>query len=313
MRLIHIEDSHTKDEHLQLTLCDFIGGENERPRYGILSHRWREEEVLFTDMSSERSDTQAKRGYHKLEACCDIAFRYGLRYLWCDTCCIDKSSSAELSEAINSMYEYYARADLCIAYLDDIEDDAHSDSYLNRATWFTRGWTLQELIAPAHIEFFSQGWKPLGTKATLSRQISVACGISVKVLTGTSLEGTYVSEKMSWAARRITTRPEDQAYSLMGLFSVHMPPLYGEGAESAFRRLQLEILHTTTDHTLFAWDSDTATGDMVSVFSTYFKSEEFDIISLVSAQRLMLQARWRLHISGLRGRLEDMEFHRTKS
>jgi len=260
MRLIHIQDENGS---LELSLCDFIGSEDERPSYAILSHRWRDGEVLFTDMTSNRSVTQAKKGYHKLEACCKVALQHRLQYVWCDTCCIDKSSSgildgsvvavplltsrvAELSEAINSMYEFYAKADLCIAYLDDVEDP-QADSYLNNAIWFSRGWTLQELIAPRELRFYSRGWEELGTKAALSHHITTACGIGEMVLSEpSSLSSICVSEKMSWAARRTTTRPEDRAYSLMvrdpcvcyhclpltcpiaikGLFGVNMPPLY---------------------------------------------------------------------------------------
>ena len=226
MRLLHIQDEARGDRPLRLSLCDFIGSQDERPRYAILSHRWREEEILFADMTGNRTVAQAKQGYRKLEASCKVALEHNLHYLWCDTCCIDKSSSAELSEAINSMYEYYAKSQLCIAYLDDVDDHPPDNSYFSRAIWFTRGWTLQELIAPRDLHFYSQGWQKLGTKATLSRQTSIASGIDERILSGAALDNTCVSEKMSWAARRTTTRPEDRAYSMMGLFGVHMSPLY---------------------------------------------------------------------------------------
>jgi hypothetical protein len=228
MRLLHIQrDEAHEGAPLQITLCEFIGSQSDIPRYAILSHRWREEEVLFADMMGDISVARAKKGFQKLEASCKIALIHGLEHIWCDTCCIDKSSSAELSEAINSMYEYYKNSVLCIAYLDDIEDSPEGDSYLNRATWFSRGWTLQELVAPKHMRFYSQGWQYLGTKATLAGQISSVSRIWILVLTGShSIDRVCVSEKMSWAAWRTTTRAEDSAYSLMGLFGVHMPPLY---------------------------------------------------------------------------------------
>jgi hypothetical protein len=225
MRLLSIQGKLNRDTPLQISLCEIIGSEGGTPRYAILSHRWREEEILFTDMNGDHSTAQTKKGYRKLETCCKVALEHGLQYLWCDTCCIDKSSSAELSEAINSMYELYAKSSLCIAYLDDIDDDPQDDSYLNRAIWFSRGWTLQELIAPKDLHFYSRGWKNLGTKTTLSHQISTASGIDERILAGAALSQICVSEKMSWAARRTTTRPEDRAYSLMGLFRVYMPPL----------------------------------------------------------------------------------------
>jgi hypothetical protein len=143
MRLLHIQEGQHGDLSPKLTLREFIGSESKRPRYAILSHRWREEEVLFADMDGDQSVAEAKMGYEKLEACCKVALRNGFQYVWCDTCCIDKSSSAELSEAINSMYEYYAKSGLCIAYLDDVEDGPLNGSSFARAVWFSRGWTLQ--------------------------------------------------------------------------------------------------------------------------------------------------------------------------
>jgi hypothetical protein len=131
MRLLHIQNDRPSDLPLKLTLREFIGNESERPRYAILSHRWREEEVLFADMNGDQTAAQAKIGYRKLEACCKVALEN------------DKSSSAELSEAINSMYEYYAKSGLCIAYLDDVEDGPLNGSTFASAVWFSRGWTLQ--------------------------------------------------------------------------------------------------------------------------------------------------------------------------
>jgi hypothetical protein len=228
MRLLHIQrDEAHKGAPLQITLCEFIGSQSDIPRYAILSHRWREEEVLFVDMMGDISVARAKKGFPKLEESGNIALKNGLEYLWCDTCCIDKNSSAELSEAINSMYKYYKNSVLCIAYLDDIEDGSEGETSLNRAAWFSRGWTLQELIAPKYMRFYSQGWQHLGTKEALADQISSVSGIQSLILTGSySLDRACVSEKMSWAAQRTTTRPEDSAYSLMGLFGVHMPPLH---------------------------------------------------------------------------------------
>jgi hypothetical protein len=143
MRLLHIQEGQHSDLPLKITLCEFIGSESKRPRYAILSHRWREEEVLFADMNGDQTAAKAKLGYQKLEACCKVALGNGYQYVWCDTCCIDKSSSAELSEAINSMYEYYAKSGLCITYLDDVEDGPLNGSSFARAAWFSRGWTLQ--------------------------------------------------------------------------------------------------------------------------------------------------------------------------
>jgi len=265
MRLLHIESNDTPDPTLQISFSEFVG--SNVPPYAILSHRWREQEVLYDDMvAADRSVARSKKGYAKLEMTCQLALEYGLSYVWSDTCCIDKSSSAELSEAINSMYSYYTHSAWCIAYLDDVEfDEIWPGEYLSRSAWFSRGWTLQELIAPLKLTFYAKSWNKIGTKADLCVEVSLASNIAVKVLRDReAISAVGVSEKMSWAAKRVTTRPEDEAYSLMGIFGVNMATLYGEGRSSAFRRLQLEILHTTTDHTLFAWDSETVNGDMLA-------------------------------------------------
>jgi hypothetical protein len=267
MRLLHISGDAWGDDPLDISLRFFIG--TDIPPYMILSHRWRDDEVLFEDMTgAARVDAQAKKGYSKLETSCRIALQQKLEYAWLDTCCIDKTSSAELSEAINSMYTYYAQAQICYAFLDDVKQITSSPddvSMLASCAWFTRGWTLQELIAPREVYFYSMDWVPLGTKSSLCRKISKVSNISMPVLRDPDmLAHVCVSEKMSWAAERSTTRPEDEAYALMGIFGVQMPPLYGEGRQNAFRRLQLQIMQSTVDHSIFAWDADTVTGDMLA-------------------------------------------------
>lgn len=185
----------------------------------------------------------------------------GFDYVWVDTCCIDKTSSAELSEAINSMYVWYRGADVCYVYMADVVDtreDFHSQpglgSAFGQSRWWTRGWTLQELLAPTCLTFFDQNWREIGTKASLQELISDLTGIDAQTLLDYDANRSLVSvaQKMSWAANRQTTRREDHAYCLLGIFGINMPLLYGEGNQ-AFRRLQLEILKQSTDHSLFAW------------------------------------------------------------
>ncbi|KAM5447328.1 hypothetical protein MaudCBS49596_006092 [Microsporum audouinii] len=224
------------------------------PSYAILSHRWREEEVSLQDLKA--GDSPKMHGYKKLTASCAQALLDGFDYIWVDTCCIDKTSSAELSEALNSMYQWYRRAEVCYAYLFDVEEDSVTDgsSFYNSA-WFTRGWTLQELIAPATVEFFNGAWERLGTKVDLKEAIYNITGIHRDVLTGMlDLQSFSIAQRMSWAARRTTAKVEDMAYSLLGIFDINMPMLYGEG-EKAFLRLQEEIMKQSDDHTLFAWKS----------------------------------------------------------
>ncbi|OBZ69923.1 hypothetical protein A0H81_10584 [Grifola frondosa] len=223
------------------------------PPYAILSHRWREEEVSLQAMQDlERA--HRLEGFRKLEECCACALQDGYQYVWIDTCCIDKTSSAELSEAINSMYAWYKNAGVCYAYLDDVRSDQVPDtqsSSFRESRWFTRGWTLQELLAPRNVAFFAQDWVCIGTKHILVEVIEEITGIDRAVLAGLPAQ-VCVAQRMSWAAHRETTREEDRAYSLMGLFGVHMPTIYGEGSQ-AFIRLQYEIMKKTNDHSIFAW------------------------------------------------------------
>nr|VWO95293.1 Uncharacterized protein [Ganoderma boninense] len=192
----------------------------------------------------------------KIRQCCMVAREHGFDSVWVDSCCIDKSSSSELSEAINSMFNWYQHAKVCYAYLHDVADDDEPralDSQFRRSRWFCRGWTLQELIAPRVLVFLSKGWRVLGTKAMLATVIEQVTGIDHAILTHeASLDSVSVARRISWASQRQTTREEDEAYSLMGVLGVHLPAIYGEG-RFAFIRLQEEVLKQTSDQSLFVW------------------------------------------------------------
>jgi hypothetical protein len=224
--------------------------------YLILSHTWGNDrdEVSYKDMG-DLTMAKKKKGFRKIEQICAGARHHGIPYAWVDTCCIDKSSSAELSESINSMYHWYRSAVVCVAYLEDLKaghGDAPEDQ-LRLCRWFTRGWTLQELIAPKLVLFVDETWKERGTKHSLGPVLSRITGISAAVLDGTrGLHQIAVAQRMSWAARRQTTRAEDIAYCLLGIFDINMPLLYGEG-EKAFVRLQQAVLQQTGDLSAFAW------------------------------------------------------------
>ncbi|PYH91218.1 HET-domain-containing protein [Aspergillus ellipticus CBS 707.79] len=223
--------------------------DENRPPYAILSHRWDEEEVTFQDMKRNDAATKTKKGYTKIRQFCQVAWDNGIDYAWIDTCCIDRTNSTELSEAINSMYRWYQESVVCFVFLHDVL----AKEKFQQSVWFSRGWTLQELIAPTEIILFNKNWKALGTKKTLQSEISERTGIPTDVLSwGVDLGSVSVAQKMSWAAKRVTSKLEDQAYCLLGLFGINMPILYGEG-EKAFRRLQEEILKNSDDESLFAW------------------------------------------------------------
>ncbi|KAF5533461.1 ankyrin repeat-containing protein [Fusarium phyllophilum] len=249
---------------------EFLADDNV-PDYAILSHTWEQEEVLFHDMGHDTA--KSKTGYAKLESCCRVARENGFEYIWDDTCCIDKTSSAELSEAINSMYRYYQEASICYVYLADISTVAE----ISNSRWFTRGWTLQELIAPSSMIFFDKEWRELGTKTSLVQVLSQRTSIPKAILCDSEeLETTSIAQRMSWAADRVTTRKEDGAYSLMGIFGINMPLLYGEG-DSAFYRLQEEIMRVSDDHSLFAWKATTSRGGLLAPSPAAFK-QSGDII-----------------------------------
>ncbi|OAP63059.1 hypothetical protein AYL99_02286 [Fonsecaea erecta] len=235
------------DDHGELSLTkDLI---DNIPRYAILSHTWGadDEEVTFNDL--KYGSSQRKAGYEKIHFCGEQAQKDGLQYFWVDTCCIDKANHAELAEAIVSMYRWYRDAEKCYVYLADVSVevvDKNSqpqrtwEADFRRSRWFTRGWTLQELLAPKTVEFFSRERKWLGDKHTLERLIHETTEIPLTALRGVPLLTFSVEERMRWAAKRDTKRKEDKAYCLLGIFNVFMPPIYGEG-DHAFIRLQSEI------------------------------------------------------------------------
>jgi hypothetical protein len=246
------------------------------PEYAILSHTWGHDEVSFADAPFSQATT-AREAWKKIEFTCAQASRDGLSYVWVDTCCIDKSSSSELSEAINSMFAWYKNSARCYAYLSDVLVANITETF-SKSRWFTRGWTLQELLAPMDVIFYDQQWSEIGTRVEHAEWISEITGIDAGALANdmwVELGFLSVAQKMSWASHRQTTRPEDIAYCLLGIFSVSMPLLYGEG-DRAFLRLQEEIIRRTDDDSILAWNlrpemdhplglvSDTVKADMAS-------------------------------------------------
>ncbi|KAK5720406.1 hypothetical protein LTR17_015043 [Elasticomyces elasticus] len=273
--------------------------DSDIPPYAILSHTWGPgEEVTFQDMQNTNGTglPVGKPSFSKIRFTCEQALAENLQYAWVDTCCINKQSSAELSEAINSMFRWYNKAQVCYALLSDVhcphvsspEDDDIAivptlpdvASTLAPSRWFERGWTLQELIAPSDLRFYDGNLELISSRQVLACQLSAITGIHVDVLDWPSqldshwgrqsVRGTLetlqkllqkfsIAERMAWAAARQTSRLEDISYSLLGIFDVNMPMLYGEG-NRAFVRLQQEIMRTSKDHSIFAWDRAQAPG-----------------------------------------------------
>ncbi|KAH7890839.1 heterokaryon incompatibility protein-domain-containing protein [Phlebopus sp. FC_14] len=227
----------------------------KRIKYAILSHRWFEdaEEPSLHKFSSKATKNLA--GYKKLVIFCEKAQKeYGCSLAWVDTCCIDRSSSSELDEAIRSMFRWYQNAHICIAYLAESTSLASFDSEV----WFTRGWTLQELLAPTRMKFYGKGWLPISASendkddAAVLDALTRVTTISEYRLRSFAPGPQGAREKLMWASTRRTTRIEDTAYSLLGVFNISMSIAYGEGAR-AFYRLMVEIIQVCYEWDLFVF------------------------------------------------------------
>lgn len=243
------------------------------PPYAILSHTWGDQEVTLQEIQSPTQNIRNKEGWLKIEQACKITRAHRLGFLWVDTCCIDKTNSVELGEAINSMFQWYKNSDMCIAYLADLEpQERYSDQAIFACRWWQRGWTLQELIAPRSLRFYDATWQDNDSKSDWEEQILAQVGIPPRALHGNlSTDVASVAQKFSWAAGRKTTRLEDEAYCLLGLFDVNLPLLYGEGPK-AFRRLQEEIIRNGDDLTIFAHSPLQQTGNLFADHVSSFRN-----------------------------------------
>ncbi|KIK94492.1 hypothetical protein PAXRUDRAFT_445493, partial [Paxillus rubicundulus Ve08.2h10] len=226
MRLLNV---HT------LELENFPG---DPPPYATISHRWGEvkDEVSFQDILQLQAQPSVKNkpGFAKILGCTEQTKKHGLTYIWIDTCCIDKTDNTELQEAINSMWDWYQDCDRCFVYMNDVRSGQHpdaDDSDFSRSQWFRRGWTLQELLAPGKITFFAEDWTRIGKTAhrKVMKRITRITGIPEGVLSDGDTASFSIARRMSWASHRMTTKKEDRAYSLMGIFGITMPIIYGGG------------------------------------------------------------------------------------
>jgi Cdc6-like AAA superfamily ATPase len=245
MRLLHF------DALRKLVLTDFRG--KTIPPYAILSHRWTDSEILIEDVLSG-TYKEREEGYRKLAFCAKQAAQDKLQYFWIDTCCIDRWNKSERSKAINSMFRWYKNATRCYVFLPDVSvPDASElvqrsdwEASFRASAWFTRGWTLQELLAPVSVEFFSCEGHGLGDKASLDELLHNITGIPLAALHNCPLDQFSTSERRRWAENRVTTEEEDIVYCLLGVLGVSMSTTYGEGKERASRRLQAEVEAATT-------------------------------------------------------------------
>ncbi|KAF2264951.1 kinesin light chain 3 [Lojkania enalia] len=240
MRLLHFNTSK------RLVSTDFRG--KTVPPYAILSHRWGDSEVLFEDLEHDTYEEKTD-GYRKIKFCAKQAAQDQLQYFWVDTCCIDKWNVNELSMSINSMFRWYKNATKCYVFLTDVSVPAGTqaqqqgawEASFRASTWFIRGWTLQELIAPVSVEFYSlEGWS-IGDKQSLKSLLYEITDIPVKALENCPLNEFTRLERLEWARKRITTEPEDKVYCLLGILDIFMPAAYSEGVDTAWRRLQVEL------------------------------------------------------------------------
>ncbi|KAI5999472.1 hypothetical protein EDD15DRAFT_2123161, partial [Pisolithus albus] len=227
-------------------------------QFVTFSHRWGVKEPLLRDVEGHSIyGMSSEGGFGKLQAFCLRACEQGYLWAWSDTCCIDKDSSADLQEAIGSMFAWYRRSALTIVHLSDV---SNANSF-GSSEWFTRGWTLQELLAPKTVLFYTQEWslyKNLScsnhkTDANVVEELEIATGIESRFLTDFSPGTNDARSRLQWASLRCTTRPEDIAYSLFGIFDLHLPVLYGESAEKALGRLLAEIISQSGDISVLDW------------------------------------------------------------
>ncbi|KAI6124333.1 hypothetical protein EDD17DRAFT_1610096 [Pisolithus thermaeus] len=231
---------------------------SDLPPYAILSHAWQSGEAhRFHDIGTE--GVRQQPGYDKVEACCALALRDGLDYVWVDTCCADANSTAAFDEALNSSYAWFQQAQVCYVYLHDVDSRERPDqegSTFRQCKWFGRAWTLQELLAPRNVCFFAKDWKKIGTKAGLANVISSVTDIHIDALMHPERIPRFsVATRMSWAKGRKSSKPEDKVYALMGLFCVRLPIEYGQGETETFMKLQHEIMRITDDQSILAWCS----------------------------------------------------------
>ncbi|KAG0702651.1 hypothetical protein DFH29DRAFT_492432 [Suillus ampliporus] len=227
----------------------------------MLSHRWERKEPLLHDIHDKVVYNLDPVGTMvKLQTFCETARDAGHRWAWSDTCCIDQNNNVELQESVNSMFVWYRHSALTIVYLSDVPPSSKSGALAN-SVWNTRGWTVQEFLAPTIVLFFQADWTPyLGDRspnhkesAAIMQELEDSTGIDARALVAFRPGMRGAREKLQWASSRVTTLQEDIAYSLFGIFGVHLPVIYGEKKQNALGRLLQEIVAHSGDITALDW------------------------------------------------------------
>lgn len=284
---------------LNTTNLEFQSGEHTKfcqEGYAVLSHRWFPHEVTLAQFGSHVEELRSGSSVlspqlDKIRGACLTARNKGIKWVWIDSCCIDKRDLVETTESINAMYRWYRDSTLCIVYLYDVKKNAAisiKNSHIfdrlgqdNPSEWFSRGWTLQELLAPHHMEFYDKEWTYIGSKNRMKASISSITGIDESYLTGESdFKKACIAQKMSWMVGRATTKEEDIAYCMIGLFGITLAPIYGEGMR-AFTRLQETLMSSRfMDETLFAWKMPTVNaGDQYNDSSDKWAADEWGLLA----------------------------------
>ncbi|KIJ59666.1 hypothetical protein HYDPIDRAFT_100297, partial [Hydnomerulius pinastri MD-312] len=231
-------------------------------RYVMLSHKWEGQEPLLEDVLNKSVyGLKEPSTISKLQNLCTTARDAGYRWVWSDTCCIDKKDLVVLQQSLTSMYHWYSSSALTIVYLSDVPSPSQS-GMLAHSIWNTRGWTLQEFLASSTVRFYDQQWTPYlnSSENSANHKESVAVMAELETVTGISAEAllafhpgpSAIREKLRLASSRTTTREEDVAYSLFGIFDVWVPPNYGEGNKALGRLLQ-EVVGRSGDPGPLAW------------------------------------------------------------
>ncbi|KAG2151687.1 uncharacterized protein EDB93DRAFT_270055 [Suillus bovinus] len=227
----------------------------------MLSHRWERKEPLLHDIQDKVIyDLDPVGTIVKLQKFCKVAHNAGYRWAWSDTCCIDQNNNVELQQSVNSMFVWYHYSALTVIYLSDVPHSSKSGALAN-SIWNTRGWTVQEFLAPKIVIFYQADWTPYLNNFSHNHKQSLnimdelehSTGINARALVDFRPGTRDVREKLRWASNRDTTREEDIAYSLFGIFDVTLPVIYGEKRQKALGRLLQEIIAHSGDITALDW------------------------------------------------------------